>query len=896
MILILLLALIVTNSCAASNQYKKDDNTVNKNSSGTSFVVYKPQSLSKPNNKVIDKIYFSMNHIDKSVTRILLKDLNDERWEVPELCEDHKNEYKVTPFKEFDDTLEPFTFTLLENGETLLKFFDSSLIYEDKYIEFDVILPINRVFGLGERISHFALPPGTYTIWNHENMSPFDDGSGGFNMYGSHPFYVTQTKDKTRFLAIFFKNSNAQDAIVSLRDGRRYQITHKTTGGVIDLFVFHPNTLEVVLGKYHILIGRPYLPAFWAMGVQQSRWGYRTEWDIKRVIRGFEYYEIPFDALTLDIDYMHDYEIFTVEEKRYPNILKVVEDMHAKNINLVLILDPGIKIRKGYDVYDNFIKGKACIRGIKHPPYSVGIVWPGMCVFPDFYHPNTANLWKQGLKDLYDKTKYDGLMLDMIDISNFANGDLSNADLTDIKTEPDGCVFDASNHPKDEFDNLPYYPGNINLEAKTLSVTAYHCARNDYEDRFLKQYNVHNLFCYDKSKITSKYFVELTNKRPFILPRSTVPGSGHYSSHWQGDNWATWSHMRLSISGLFSFQLFGIPHVGSDICGFGGSGDAELCARWYQVGAFYTFTRNHNIRTFLPQEPWWFFENEKEDDKSIVITAARNAIRQKYSLLRLYYTRMIQVHLNGGYVVGPMFFEFPEDDTAFKEMEESIMIGGSILVSLALKPKQYSIDQYFPNADWYELKTGKRVATYNEKSNAGTRKILEASFKRNHLHIKGGSIIPYQHTEDTKISRAVHLLDMPIDLIIALTTKPNAKTMGTVIVEDGITAGLKEKKEYKQYDIECSNKGMIEIIFNKATTNYKREFINEKIDKIRLYGIDVTKTFGRAMLTFTNGTDSTLDAVHDKSLNTIIVDVKRISMEDIRKIGIMENVRNPYDL
>jgi len=45
------------------------------------------------------------------------------------------------------------------------------------------------------------------------------------------------------------------------------------------------------------------------------------------------------------------------------------------------------------------------------------------------------------------------------------------------------------------------------------------------------------------------------NKLPFILTRSTWPGSGRYSATWTGDNAATWDFLRYSIAGIFNFNV-----------------------------------------------------------------------------------------------------------------------------------------------------------------------------------------------------------------------------------------------------------------------------------------------------------------------------------------------------
>jgi alpha-glucosidase (family GH31 glycosyl hydrolase) len=70
----------------------------------------------------------------------------------------------------------------------------------------------------------------------------------------------------------------------------------------------------------------------------------------------------------------------------------------------------------------------------------------------------------------------------------------------------------------------------------------------------------------------------------FLQSRSTFAGSGKYVSHSLGENHRTFDDMRLSIAGIMNFNMFGIPLVGPNICGYFSSNstvdESELCGRW----------------------------------------------------------------------------------------------------------------------------------------------------------------------------------------------------------------------------------------------------------------------------------------------------------------------------
>ncbi|RWS15303.1 lysosomal alpha-glucosidase-like protein, partial [Dinothrombium tinctorium] len=629
------------------------------------------------------------------------------------------------------------------------------LIFSNQFHQLSSQLPSKYVYGLGEHKEEFRKEANwkLLTLWNRDQAPTFNA-----SLYGSHPFYFTVEENSSKSNGVFLFNSNAMDVILSPAPA----ITYRPIGGVLNFFVFVEETPAAVVADYIKLIGLPPMPPVWALGFHLCRWGYNTLNNTIEVWNRTRNAFIPFDVQWNDIDYMQNYNDFTVDPKRFNGLGEFVDHIHELGMRYVLILDPGVSGGEDpntYPPYDDGIKMNLFVKDADDEVL-IGRVWnkKGKTVFPDFTNPKAYAYWLLELKRLYSLVKFDGIWIDMNEVSNFEDGSLY------------GCPISPLEEP-------PYLPGGIPLYTKTLCMTAKTFAG--------KYYDVKNLFSTYETYVTNRALRSLrAGKRPFIISRSTFSGQGHYGSHWTGDISSTWEDMRYSIPAILDFNIFGIPFVGADICGFNGNTSVELCARWMSLGAFYPFSRNHNSWDTIAQDPVAL--------GPIVVAAARNALGLRYMLLPHLYTLFYRAHNFGETVARALFFNFPHDKASY-EIESEFMLGSALIIVPVLQIGARYVDAYLPPARWYNPNS------YLEYHSKGEYFNLTAPLEKINVLLRGGSIIVIA---DPTL-RVSEMRKADFSLTVALDEKNEAK--GELYWDDGESIDAQRNGEFNLIEFKAEN-------------------------------------------------------------------------------------------
>lgn len=541
-----------------------------------------------------------------------------------------------------------------------------------------------KCFGLGERLSGVNLRGREHTLFAYSDALHIPSLD---TMYMSVPFLVV--KHQKRYYGVFLDSPAWQKWNLDMDLDETAKIDLLSRRGWT-LFMFVAETLPDLLAAYTTLTGRSNLPPDWALGYHQSRWSYGNQETFLSVAEQIRESQIPCDCVVLDIDYMDEYRVFTHSKKRFPEFKESIDKLNAMNLKTTCILDPGVKKEERFSVYADGKKRDFFVRRGDGRSF-IGKVWPGASVFPDFLR-HDVRVWWAAQHGFFVDNNIQGVWNDM--------------------NEP--CFLDKP---------CPLPPDSEQLPA-------------DKNQGFVQQapegkvghFEVRNLYGFQMARASFEGLLALRpEERPFVLTRSGYSGVQRYSAVWLGDNMSWWEHLALSVPMLINVGLSGIPFCGVDVGGFGGDCSQELLIRWYELGIFYPFFRNHSSMEGAVQEPWVF--GEEAENK------IRHLVEMRYKLLP-YLKRLFWEHVrNGAPILRPLFWAYPNDDNAYG-IDDQFLFGNDIMVAPIVKRGHDSRVVYFPPGRWIPLENK------NEIIAGGGYKLIKHELGKVPAYVREGTIIP----------------------------------------------------------------------------------------------------------------------------------------------------------
>lgn len=507
------------------------------------------------------------------------------------------------------------------------------------------------VLGLGENQRGINKRGGLYESYCTDDPS---HTPGEKALYGAHNFLLIDGPERFGVF-IDFPGKITFDIGFTHKD----ELTITIEGLDVDVYIIKGTALRDIVSQFLKSIGQAYAPPKWAFGYQQSRWGYVNEQDVRNIAESFTSHDIPCDAIYLDIDYMEDYKDFTVDAKRFPDFKQFTEEMKEKGFRLVPIIDAGVKIEKGYEVYEEGVeRGYFCVDEAGEP--FVAAVWPGKVHFPDFLNLEVQHWFGLKYKALIEQG-IEGFWNDMNEPAIFySEKGLKEAVQLAKESEEKNLDIHSFFKLRDAFNKLSNSPMDYNSFYHSLG------------GQKVNHHKVHNLYGFYMTKAAAEGFQEIhPNKRFLLFSRASYIGMHRYSGIWTGDNHSWWEHLLLNIKMMPSINMCGFLYSGADTGGFGGDANAQLLIRWMQFSLFTPLFRNHSAIGCRNQEPFAF------DEETTQIT--RDIIKLRYTLLPYIYSEYMKALHASQVYFSTLSFEY--SDKMSRTVENQLLVGDSIMLA-----------------------------------------------------------------------------------------------------------------------------------------------------------------------------------------------------------------------
>jgi len=550
-----------------------------------------------------------------------------------------------------------------------LMYFDLSINRVDGSYVIEKPLGLREhVIGLGEKAVELDRRRKRYVMWNLDPgmYQKFQDP-----LYVNIPFITSINNGKA--IGFFINSASKVIFDIGFEDYGKIKMIVPDNG--VELYVFDGPTIENVMERYSSLTGHPFLPPKWSLGYMISRYTYYPQEKIIELLDLLKSDGFNVTGVFLDIDFMDSYKLFTWSKDRFPSPQKFIDEVHARGVKVITIVDHSIRADQNYSIFRD---GMGMYCELPNGELFVGKMWPGNSVYPDFFNER-ARAWWAKLISKWVSQGIDGIWLDMDEPTDFTKineiNDIMRGSPIAVRDDRYWTAFP---------DNVIHRLGNKQIPHALL--------RNAYP--------VYEAMATFEGMTKS-------GKEPFILSRAGYAGIQRYAFVWTADGTPSWDQLRLQLQLVLGLSVSGVPYVGIDIGGFQGRGSplidnsTELLLRYYQAAMFFPLYRTHKATDGIDTEPIYLPKHYKE--------RVREAINLRYTFMSYMYNLVIEAHLHGHPIVRPLFYEFQDDEDMYR-IDDEYMVGRHVLFAPILYPQTNDRSVILPRGDWMDFWTKKRVS------------------------------------------------------------------------------------------------------------------------------------------------------------------------------------------
>ncbi len=625
------------------------------------------------------------------------------------------------------------------------------------------------VYGLGE-MPRGINKRGWHYITNNTDESRHSEDKLSF--YGAHNFLLVRDGSTCFGLFVDFPGKVYYDIGYTRHD----LFSFHTETPDYDLYLLSGGNENAVCKEFRTLIGRSYIPPRWAFGLAQSRWGYKTEEDVREVARQYKEHDLPLDMICMDIEYMQDYADFTVNKERFPDLTKLSADLKAQGIRLVPIIDAGVRVDPNDSTCtEGLEKGYFCKKADGTP--FVAAVWPGKAYFADFLRPEVREWFGHKYKALTD-CGIEGFWNDMNEPSLFYSPERLHAFLNDM-----AALREKDNIEQEEF-FLRVIGGAMGLMNSPADYASFY---HEVDGQKVRHDQVHNLYGGSMTRAAGEAFADLRpGQRTLLYSRSSFIGSHRYGGIWLGDNNSSWAQLLANIQMMPSVQMCGFLYSGADLCGFSYDTTPDLALRWLEFGLLTPLMRNHSAVGTRMQEYYRFPE---------VLPAVRNMIRLRYALLPYLYSEFMKAALENTSYFRPLAFDYPDDPDA-REVEDQLLLGEGLMAAPVYVQNAHGRHVYLPEP--MKLLRLRAVDDYDEEILPAGHHYIRCALDEMLLFLRPGHIIPVAQPANN----TAELDDASLTLWSFLPDGESAEYR--MYRDDGVTTEYEKKEHWKTLQIHHS--------------------------------------------------------------------------------------------